>query len=112
MDWKDLLEGGLKSHLNAQLKESMKHKSAYVEAKNPSNAQLWVAIATLSQQMFNLNLKLDYLERALKDIGKTNKTEVVQKLGLLELELKKLLDESKPVLRKTSKKTTKKRSKK
>lgn len=65
------MEKGLRSHLEAQIRESSRHKKAYMNSKQPYNAQLWVAIASLSKQIFDLNLKMNYLERALRDgLGK------------------------------------------
>jgi len=111
MDWKDSLDEDLRTHLNAQLKEVLKQKNAYSGAQNPTNAQLWVAIAGLSKQIFNLNLKLTYLERALKDIGKDKKEDFSAKLGLLELELQNLVEGFKDIKKQTKKKTSSKKGK-
>ena len=66
-DWRNSVDTALKSHLEAQIRESSRHKNAYSKAKNKANAQLWVAIANLSKQMFDLNLRMNYLERAFQD---------------------------------------------
>lgn len=68
-NWRKHVNSGLKSHLEAQIRESTRHKKAYTRSKQPANAQLWVAIANLSKQILDLNLKMNYLERALRDIG-------------------------------------------
>ena len=68
-NWRKYVNHGLKSHLEAQIKASSQHKKAYICSKNPANAQLWIAIAGLSKQIFDLNLKFDYLERALRDVA-------------------------------------------
>ncbi len=67
-NWRDLIDPALKDHLEVQIKESLRQKSAYMNAENPGQAQLWCAIANLSRQVFNLTLKINYLERTLKDI--------------------------------------------
>lgn len=66
--WKDNLDPVLKGHLEVLIKESCQSKKAYSEATNPINAQLWVALANLSKQIFNMELKLNYLERTLQDL--------------------------------------------
>ena len=70
MAWKDKLDQSIKSHLEKQISKTVKDRDAYNKAPNPGNAQLWVAIANLSKELFDLNLKLDYLKKALINIGK------------------------------------------
>jgi len=67
MDWKKNIDPLLKTHLEKQIAESLRHRSVYNLAKNPANAQLWVAITNLSKELFDINLKLNYLERALQE---------------------------------------------
>ena len=66
-DWRKEIDPMVKDHLEAQIKETARYKKSYEKAKNKANAQLWIAVANLSKQLFNLNLKFNYLERALKD---------------------------------------------
>lgn len=65
--WRSDIDPMVKDHLEAQIKETARYKKSYEKAKNKADAQLWIAVANLSRQLFNLNLKLNYLERALKD---------------------------------------------
>lgn len=65
--WRKDIDPMVKDHLEAQIKETARYKKSYEKAKNKADAQLWIAVANLSRQLFNLNLKLNYLERALKD---------------------------------------------
>lgn len=67
MNWRDNVGSGLREHLEVQISEASKQEHAYRYAKNRSNAQLWCAIANLSKQLFDLNLRLNYLERALRE---------------------------------------------
>ena len=69
MTWKNNVDPIIKSHLERQIAESIKHKNAFNESDSPAKAQLWVAIANLSKELFDINLKLNYLERALKQIA-------------------------------------------
>ena len=62
MDWKNNLDQTLKSHLEFQLKEVNKSASAFKKAKEPSKAQLWVAIANLSKLVSALNTRIKELE--------------------------------------------------
>ncbi len=66
MNWREKIDPTIKMHLEKQIAESVKDRRAYESAPTPGNAQLWVAIANLSKDMFNLNLKLKSLEGALK----------------------------------------------
>lgn len=74
-DWKNKVDPTLRTHLDLQISESLKHRRAYKLSKNVSNAQLWCAIANLSKQMFELNLKQVYLEKALRELMKEKKIE-------------------------------------
>ncbi len=68
--WRNNVDKAIKDNLELQIKESAKHSNSYKKAKNPANAQLWIAVANLSRQIFDLNLKLNFLEKALQDIAK------------------------------------------
>ena len=67
MKWRDKVDPIIKHHLEKEIQDSNLCKEAYTESKDPGKAQLWCAIANLSKKFFDLNLKLIYLERALKD---------------------------------------------
>ena len=69
MTWKEKVDPSIKTHLERQIGESIKHREAYENAKNPANAQLWITIANLSKEIFDINLKLNYLEKAIKNIA-------------------------------------------
>jgi len=77
MNWRNYVNLDLKDHLEMQIEESSKQQKAYKRAKNPSNAQLWCAIANLSKNIFQLNLKIDYLEKKLQK--KTTKAKKLKK---------------------------------
>ncbi len=65
--WRKDISPEIKEFLEALVENVHKHKPAYVKAKNPSAAQLWCALANLSKQVFDLNLKIKILEKVLKD---------------------------------------------
>ena len=69
MSWRNQVDPIIKSHLERQIAESIRHRSSYEQANNPAIAQAWIAIANLSKEIFDINLKLKYLERALKEIS-------------------------------------------
>ena len=66
-NWRKKIDPSIKDHLEIQIKESAKHRNVIELSENPTNAQLWVAIANLSKQLFDINLKITYLERALRE---------------------------------------------
>lgn len=71
----------LQKHLAAVIKEASKDKKAILNSKDPKTAQLWVAVANLAQQNFDLNQRVKLLEGALKQSlgGKTKTTSTQEK---------------------------------
>ena len=67
MDWKEKVDPTIRTHLDKQIAESIKDRRAYEEAMNPGIAQLWIAVANLSKEIFDLNLKFKYIESSLKE---------------------------------------------
>ena len=78
-DWKEIIDPIVRDHLEAQLADSMKFSEAFRQSKNPSNAQLWCAIALLSKKNFELNLKVDFLERTIKDFVQDKSKKIAKK---------------------------------
>lgn len=72
-NWRDQINPVIKSHLETQIKETTAHKDAYLRANEPTKAQLWVAIANLSKQIFDMHLRVKLLEKALADMGPQKK---------------------------------------
>mgnify|MGYP001571754558 CR=1 FL=1 len=71
MNWKDNLDNSTRKHLEAQLKETLRNKKAILNSNDKKNAQLWVAVAGLSQQVLDLSLRIKFLEKVLQEtIGK------------------------------------------
>lgn len=66
-NWRENINPVTKSHLETQIKETTAHKDAYSKAKDPTKAQLWIAIANLSKQIFDLHLRIKVLEKAVQD---------------------------------------------
>ncbi|MBS3134994.1 hypothetical protein J4406_01310 [Candidatus Woesearchaeota archaeon] len=69
MPWRKNVDPIIKEYLDLQVKESNKFRSAFSKAKNPANAQLWIAIANLSRHIFSLELKIKFLEGTIKDLN-------------------------------------------
>jgi len=67
-DWRERLENSIRTHLELQIREAARHKEAYLSSNNPAVSQIWCAIANLSKQIFELSLKLRFLERGLQEI--------------------------------------------
>ncbi len=67
-DWRERLENSIRTHLELQIREAAKHREAYLSSNNPAISQIWCAIANLSKQVFELSLKLRFLERGLQEI--------------------------------------------
>ncbi|MDD5331659.1 MAG: hypothetical protein PHE43_02460 [Candidatus Nanoarchaeia archaeon] len=73
MSWREKIDPILRFHLEKQIEESYKQKEAFKSSKNPDIAQLWCAVASLSKENFDLNLKIKYLESLIKDNIKIKK---------------------------------------
>jgi len=67
--WRKDIDQGIKDQLESLIEEVHKHRISYKRSKNPSAAQLWCALAEMSKQMFDLNLRIKLLEKVLKDSG-------------------------------------------
>ncbi len=73
MVWRNKIDPSLKPHLERQIIEASKQKKAYLNTKDPAITQLWCAIANLSKEIFDLNLKINYLEKTLQQMLKKQK---------------------------------------
>ncbi len=65
--WTRPVDKMLQPHLDAQVKATLYQKEAIESSTNPAQAQLWVAIANLSQQVLELHRQIKYLEKTLKE---------------------------------------------
>lgn len=65
-NWRTKVDPSIRDHLEVQIAEAAKHREAYKEADDPKNAQLWCAIANLSKQLSEANMRVKYLENAIK----------------------------------------------
>lgn len=111
-NWRDLVDPLIKDHLEVQIKEASRHKKAYDQAANKGDAQLWIAIANISKQTFNIELKIKYLERLLQDlVAKINALEAKAEIKEVKEEKPKEKIIKKPV-KKAEKKSLKKALKK
>ncbi len=66
-NWHEKVNPKLRSHLETQIAETRHARDAYLGANDPAIAQLWVAIAGLSRQCFELNVKISNIDTALRD---------------------------------------------
>jgi len=69
-DWRKQVDPLIREHLESQVKGTLVHKKAYEDADNKGNAQLWVAMANLSKQLFNTSMKINYIEDLMRDVVK------------------------------------------
>ena len=65
--WREDISPELKEFLESLINSVHKYKPAYTKARNPSAAQLWCALADLSKQVSDLDMKFKILEKVLKD---------------------------------------------
>tara|TARA_Y100000034_G_C6735937_1_gene326328 strand:- start:42 stop:419 length:378 start_codon:yes stop_codon:yes gene_type:complete len=115
MVWRKNVDPIIKDYLDLQVRETTKFKQAYEKAKNKSNAQLWIAIANMTKHLFNLELKIKYLEGTIKDLNEkfleSTEKKPEEVLKELEKEVKKTKKVKKKIIKKAKKKKTKKKTK-
>lgn len=79
MDWRKNIRRELRPYVERLIAESFMHKEAYGKAEDKGKAQLWLALGILQKQVQDLNLKIDYIEKALQGVGrKDQKTNMDQ----------------------------------
>ena len=66
-NWREQIDPTIRKHLEAMVKEVSKDKEAILQSDDPKIAQLWVSIANLQKQNFDLNMRIKMLEAALRD---------------------------------------------
>jgi len=66
--WRDNVDPTIKNYLEALIKSTITNKEAIDLASNKGNAQLWMALSILYKQSFNLDQRIKYIEKLLKDI--------------------------------------------
>ena len=69
MSWRKDFDKSLKPYIERLIRESFNYKKQYSKAVDPGKAQLWIALATISKQLYDVELKLRYLERVLQQIS-------------------------------------------
>lgn len=114
-NWRDLVDPTIKDYLEALIKDTTTNREAYVAAKNKSDAQIWIAVANLSKQIFNLNLRIKYMEKLMKDLLKEQAEKPLEKPKVVIEKTKKKVKRSlvkKPSTKKSKKKKVTKRRKK
>ncbi|MFH1823425.1 MAG: hypothetical protein ABH817_01775 [archaeon] len=115
MKWRQNLDKTLRPFVEKLISESFKHEPEFRMSGDNSKAQLWVTAGILSRQLYNVEMKLRYLERALQDIApKKFKTSEFLKA---EAEVEKMIADIaggkivKPSKKAAKKKTSNKKSK-
>lgn len=104
-EWRKNLDPVLREYLDSLVSESSESKQAYSKAKNPSNAQIWVALSLLAREnmelkndnkslkemILTLNQKYKFLEKVLREVNpkKMSKDDVDPARALKDV-LKKL----------------------
>ena len=106
-NWRDSVDKSLKEHLELQIKESFKYSSSIEKAKNKSQAQVWIAVANLSKEIFNLELKIKFLESVLKEMHESLENFKVETIELLKKDTEK---KEQPKTSKVEKKVVKKKA--
>ena len=107
-NWKDKIDLSLKDHLERQLRETHENKEAILSSKDPKITQLWIAIANLSREIFEITLRLKYLERAMRDISKPKQSQTEEKTNPdIKKAMKKILTGKNTKKKKTIKKKKK-----
>ncbi len=67
MTWREKIDPKLRQQIEAQIAGTAIAKNAYLHADDPAAAQLWVAVANLAQQCFELKVEIANIDNALRD---------------------------------------------
>ena len=73
--WRKKVDKSLKPFLEKYIEETHRYKTNFDQADDKGRAQLWIAIALISRQIYNLEIRMNYLERALKDVSSSKEGE-------------------------------------
>ncbi len=87
MNWRENVDPTIRSYLEALIKSTSDNKEAYELSKNKANSQLWIALSIIYKQTFNLDQRIKYIEKLLKDILK-EVNELKEKNESIEMKLK------------------------
>jgi hypothetical protein len=104
--WRKKVDKSLKPFLEKYIEETHRYRTNFEKADDKGRAQVWIAIALLSRQLYNLEIKMNYLERALKDVSSSKEGEKfikevekkVKKPGKKELKNQETMSREVPVI--------------
>lgn len=80
MNWREKIDKNLRAYVEEIIAQSFYHKSSYNKASDKGKAQIWIALGILSKQIYELDMKLNYIERALQEIGLKDKDRDIEKI--------------------------------
>ncbi len=86
MNWRDEINPAIKAHIEARIRQSAENRDAVLAARNPREAQLWIALGNMSREITEANLKLKYLEKALADTLQVKKKKTRSKKEQKEID--------------------------
>ena len=58
MKWRKVLHPTLKPHLEHQISETFRHRKVISRSEDPKTAQLWVAVANLTKEIYEIKQKV------------------------------------------------------
>ncbi|MBS3073718.1 hypothetical protein J4465_02905 [Candidatus Pacearchaeota archaeon] len=74
MKWRNKIDPSLRPYVERMIAESYLFKESYDYAEDKSKAQMWIAIGLMSKQLHDMDMKLNYIERAVQEIGRKDMT--------------------------------------
>ncbi len=107
MTWRENLDKNLRPYVERLIKESFEYKKVFDSAKDKGKAQLWIALAILSKQIYDIKLELKYIERTLQDISKLKRKKEEKEVEKFIKELAGIKKTKKTKTRKAKKKKSK-----
>ena len=67
MVWRENIDNSIRPYLEKLINQTFTFKEQYEKSSDKSKSQLWIALAIISKQIHELDLKLRYFEKILKD---------------------------------------------
>lgn len=74
MKWRNKIDPSLRPYVERIIAESYVFKESYEKADDKSKGQMWIALGIISKQLHDMEMKLNYLERAVQEIGRKDMT--------------------------------------
>lgn len=68
--WRNKLPPHLDQQISELVRETKKHKRAYMDSDSKANAQLWISLAIINKKLNKINEGLERIQEGMEKAGK------------------------------------------